>query len=156
METSQLAKEWKEKGYVPEMNVYRFLPDATRIIALRECIFKTIAEKPCDDADRAQCPIFTPGERARKSAFELRMREMKDGRKMFRTKSGSLGMGPKSVMEGDEVWVLPGAKVPFVLRSFEGGREPKRYTFIGEAYVHGYMNGEAVREGRKFEVFGLV
>ncbi|OCL09415.1 hypothetical protein AOQ84DRAFT_257225, partial [Glonium stellatum] len=87
--------------------------------------------------------------RARKSAFEARMREVKAGRKMFRSKSDLLGMGPKSTQEGDEVWVLLGAKVPFVLRPVNGGKASRRYRLIGEAYVHGYMDGEALREQRE-------
>lgn len=38
----------------------------------------------------------------------------------------------------DEVWILKGAKVPFLLRR----ERENRYRIIGEAYVHGIMYGE--------------
>lgn len=49
--------------------------------------------------------------------------------------------------EGDKIWVLPGAEaafVLFVLRSVGRGEEDRRFSLIGEAYVHGLMNGKAV------------
>ena len=41
--------------------------------------------------------------------------------------------------EEDGVWVLVGANTPVVLRELENGR----HQFLGEAYVHGIMHGEA-------------
>jgi hypothetical protein len=40
---------------------------------------------------------------------------------------------------GDEVWMLRNALVPFILRKEEHG---ENYTLIGEAYLHGFMQGE--------------
>lgn len=37
-------------------------------------------------------------------------------RRLYITKRGYLGLGPMSLKEGDEVWVLAGSRVPFVLR----------------------------------------
>ena len=68
-------------------------------------------------------------------------------RKLFKTQGGMLGLGSVSMQEGDEVWVLEGTAMPYVLRK-EG--EAKRRTLIAAAYVHGIMNGEGV-EGREEE-----
>ena len=57
---------------------------------------------------------------------------------LFSTNSGYLGLAPKSSEVGDAVWIVQGAKIPFILRST--GKE--RFRFIGEAYVHGRMFGE--------------
>jgi hypothetical protein len=62
--------------------------------------------------------------------------------------NGLLGVGPEIATEGDELWVLAGARVPFVLRT---GKEKGVYTLVGEAYVHGIMHGEALREEEKLE-----
>lgn len=62
------------------------------------------------------------------------------GRRLFRTTTGYLGIGPQSLSEDNEVWVLAGAAVPIVLQPLPGGH----YALVGEAYVHGIMNGEAV------------
>ncbi|KAL8636772.1 MAG: hypothetical protein Q9228_005871 [Teloschistes exilis] len=68
--------------------------------------------------------------------------------RLFRTGNNLLGMGPRNVAEGDEVWLLQGARVPFVLRpNLENGR----YQLIGQSYVHGMMHGEALEmEGFKW------
>jgi hypothetical protein len=64
------------------------------------------------------------------------------GRLLFVTERGDLGMGPTVLEAGDEVWILPGADVPLILRrSASSGEE---YRLVGEAYVHGIMQGEAV------------
>ncbi|KAK3359616.1 heterokaryon incompatibility protein-domain-containing protein [Lasiosphaeria hispida] len=57
-------------------------------------------------------------------------------RRVFRTDGGLLGAGPRSVAQGDEVWILGGAVVPMVLRRVGEGR----HQLVGEAYVHGYMH----------------
>ncbi|KAF5855943.1 hypothetical protein ETB97_008167 [Aspergillus alliaceus] len=64
-------------------------------------------------------------------------------RRLFVTERRYLGLGPASMVEGDEVWVIPGAGATFVLRPLEDGA----FALIGEAYVHGVMNGEAVPDG---------
>jgi hypothetical protein len=62
------------------------------------------------------------------------------GRKPFVTKKGHLGLGLDHVEPGDAVAVVIGCQVPFVLRKSMGGR----YKIVGEAYVDGIMDGEAV------------
>ena len=63
-------------------------------------------------------------------------------RRLFVTKKGYIGLGAKSVQRGDKVFVFPGGLVPFVLRGpIEG-----YYRLIGEAYVHGIMRGEVLKD----------
>lgn len=61
---------------------------------------------------------------------------------MFRTANNRLGMGPISTKEGDEVWILDTAAVPFILRQ----RDDVSRQVIGECYVHGVMHGEVLEE----------
>ena len=65
----------------------------------------------------------------------------------FRTGT-TLGTGQPSVRVGDEIWFLHGAFAPVVLRPLVNGH----YIFMGEAYVHGVMYGEAGGEGRRHDV----
>lgn len=58
----------------------------------------------------------------------------------FVTAAGHLGLGPGSIQAGDALVVLWGGQVPFVMRREPGGS----WKLIGEAYVHGWMNGEAM------------
>ncbi|KAK0721812.1 hypothetical protein B0T26DRAFT_623839, partial [Lasiosphaeria miniovina] len=50
-----------------------------------------------------------------------------------------VGMVPDGATAGDKIVVLPGGRVPFVLRRLGSGR----YRLVGEFYVHGMMYGEA-------------
>ncbi|KAK4574464.1 hypothetical protein LTR86_001305 [Recurvomyces mirabilis] len=76
-------------------------------------------------------------------------------RRIFVTQSGYVGVGPKHARAGDVVAVIYGGVWPFILRSM--GSE---YSMIGTCYVHGIMNGEAVREheaeGKEDVVFDII
>ncbi|KAI0412103.1 heterokaryon incompatibility protein-domain-containing protein [Xylaria grammica] len=65
-------------------------------------------------------------------------------KRFFITRDGRMGIGPESMKEGDEVAILFGAKVPFLVR-----RLGPRYTLIGECYVAGMMKGEPVERWKK-------
>lgn len=60
---------------------------------------------------------------------------------LFRTSKGWIGTGPATMATGDEVWVLYGGNMPFILRP------GTTHNFVGEAYVHGVMHGEAMGMG---------
>jgi len=65
--------------------------------------------------------------------------------RLFRTTKQTLGLAKSPVRPGDEIWVLYGATVPFVLRPrAHNAGHTRCYEFMGEAYVHGIMDGEAV------------
>ena len=57
-----------------------------------------------------------------------------------KTNRGYYVLGPKVMQPGDVVCVLFGGKVPFCLRPLGD-----RYLLVGECYVHGLMNGEAMK-----------
>ena len=61
------------------------------------------------------------------------------GRRVFITDLGYIGLVPLASMVGDEVCVLLGSKVPYVIR-----REGTQYRFVGECYVFGMMDGEVL------------
>jgi hypothetical protein len=76
-------------------------------------------------------------------------------RRFFVTRNGSMGIGPDAMNEGDIIGVLFGGRVPYLLRAVDTG-----FKFVGECYVPGLMNGEAVQawrdEGSKRSIFELV
>jgi hypothetical protein len=57
------------------------------------------------------------------------------------TQNGHLGLVPRFTVVGDHVVVMPGSRVPFVLR----GVGPGRFTLVGECYVHDVMDGEFMK-----------
>jgi hypothetical protein len=58
-------------------------------------------------------------------------------RRFFITSGGCFGLGPRNAEEGDVVFVLLGCSVPVVLR-----RNGEDWSFVGEAFVAGIMDGE--------------
>lgn len=69
--------------------------------------------------------------------------ELCRGRCFFVTDSGLMGLGPRIMSTGDELCVLFGSQVPFVLRPLP---LKQQYRLCGESYVHGIMDGEAIDE----------
>ncbi len=66
-------------------------------------------------------------------------------RKFFTTTKGLIGLGPRSMRAGDIICIMSGGRVPYVLRD-----ERNHHRLIGEAYVHGLMEGQAVDVNTKF------
>ena len=60
-------------------------------------------------------------------------------RRVFFTRSSFMGLGNEDVETGDELVVLQGGGLPFVLRPVGGD-----YTLVCVCYVHGIMHGEAL------------
>jgi hypothetical protein len=61
-------------------------------------------------------------------------------KRVFRTQTGYLGIGSAACMPGDDVFILLGADVPFLLRRLGSNH----HRIVGETYVHGIMDGEFV------------
>ena len=96
---------------------------------------------------------------------EVRWRRYRDNaavacnqRKFFSTHKGFFGLGPGALKEGDRVAVLLGSDVPFVIREADpDALDPTmpvphdtKFKLVGECYVHGLMQGQAVR-GQEIE-----
>ena len=81
--------------------------------------------------------------------------EAKD-RRVFVTSKGYMGLGRRSCKVGDIVCILHSSTVPFVLRrtTSEAIGNPN-YRLIGEAYLHGIMDGEYVTLPSDIETFTL-
>ncbi|KAL4730836.1 hypothetical protein ACLX1H_002878 [Fusarium chlamydosporum] len=63
------------------------------------------------------------------------------GYRMFVTKSGRFGIGPVDMEDDDQLCVLFGAEVPFLLRP-----KGNDYLVVGECYVDDVMQGNIIRE----------
>ncbi|KAI0850028.1 HET-domain-containing protein [Daldinia vernicosa] len=89
-------------------------------------------------------------------------------RRFFLSKRGYMGLAPKNAKSGDMICVLAGGRLPFILRSAERVSEQTKiglgtesqYTIVGDAYLHGIMDGEAMKkinEGEQsFQTFQLI
>ncbi|KAK7536951.1 heterokaryon incompatibility protein-domain-containing protein [Phyllosticta citribraziliensis] len=75
-------------------------------------------------------------------------------RSLYKTRQGYLGLGRREVEPGDEVWLLAGARTPFVVKRLKPDECENVLEFRGETYIHGIMHGEAV-EGREGDMTEL-
>jgi len=62
------------------------------------------------------------------------------GRKFMWTKEGRMGLAPAAADINDKICVFFGGQVLYIIREVEEGK----HEFMGECYVHGLMDGEAL------------
>jgi hypothetical protein len=75
--------------------------------------------------------------------YRLHLNAAYNRRMFFAKHKLFIGLGPKSMREGDVLCVLFGGATPFILRP-----DGEQFRFVGECYVYGLMNGEAIRDWR--------
>ena len=98
-------------------------------------------------------------EQIRKAGWEFAnlFQKVASYRRLYTTSKGHIGLGPESTQVGDEVWIICDARTPFILHpqsensnvpdnSIET-KEVKQFQLVGETYLHGFMNGEALKSG---------
>ncbi|KAM7211973.1 Heterokaryon incompatibility protein (HET) domain containing protein [Rhypophila decipiens] len=85
------------------------------------------------------------------NAFTFMLRHCQE-RRMGVTQLGRMALFPKMTEQGDQVVILKGGRVPLVLRAKGNGY----VELVGEAYVHGIMDGEAVNEHVRWSDFLLI
>ena len=68
-----------------------------------------------------------------------------------------VGLAPPKTMENDIIAILYGCSVPVILRpTYDYEHELEGYQFVGEAFIYGKMDGEAIRGGYKETEFRLI
>ncbi|KAF4962548.1 hypothetical protein FSARC_9326 [Fusarium sarcochroum] len=114
---------------------------------------KAIGPKRLDENDLQQLPQLDTSEKIeslldtwqaclRPIYRQLRLIEQFN-RRFFVTESGYIGLGPPDLEPRDSICVLLGGRVAYALRKGSDGT----WSYIGECYVHGIMDGEAVAKG---------
>ncbi|KAF2187575.1 hypothetical protein K469DRAFT_737786 [Zopfia rhizophila CBS 207.26] len=69
-------------------------------------------------------------------------RKFLEGTQQVNDQDPLFGLGPPDTERNDRICILFGCSVPVILRPCNNGTD--HYHFIGEAYIHGMMDGEAV------------
>ncbi|GLA76942.1 hypothetical protein AtubIFM55763_008820 [Aspergillus tubingensis] len=75
------------------------------------------------------------------SLFDSAITRATSYRRMMISSKGYIGLVPAKAQEGDHICVLYGCSVPVILR-----KKGDHYVLIGESYVHGIMDGEALSQ----------
>ncbi|KAF4782830.1 hypothetical protein HER10_EVM0003401 [Colletotrichum scovillei] len=122
--------------------------------ALREALWRTpIADREFAfnwETERASGEMFMSYQALRQGMHYEGMKYMNValakliGRCPFVTDGGYVGLAPMAAKVGDDVWIIIGADAPFITstRSFTRTRYSR---IVGEAYVHGIMDGELLQ-----------
>ena len=99
-------------------------------------------------------PTFNENDTASRDAnsllYQASLGYVAPHRKFFTTKKCAIGLGPRSMRPGDVVCILSGGRVPYIVRA-----EGSEFRLVGEAYVHGLMEGQAVKNGAEMQEFVL-
>ena len=69
------------------------------------------------------------------------------GRTFFVTRQGFIGLGPYGMRPGDEISVMLGSDIPFLVRKKGESLNGPEYELLGECYLHGIMFGEIWKLG---------
>ncbi|KAF2030897.1 HET-domain-containing protein [Setomelanomma holmii] len=68
-----------------------------------------------------------------------------------------VGLGPPKTRRGDLIVVIYGCSVPVILRPMQrDANDIQGYEFIGEAYIYGKMDGEAIEDNFDEQKFRLI
>ena len=105
-------------------------------------LFWQFLEQKVDSSDGVQKTIYNTVDLRRMTSEKNQIGMTKRGivpRRFIMTSAGFMGLAPPGAEVNDEVCILFGAEVPFVIR-----RQGKYCQLIGECYVYGIMNGEVM------------
>ena len=138
------ALEAKHKYFTDES-----IADAIRRIEVLDLVYDDLGRpsKRGNQLDGA----FLRKPRAELSLTEYRYQmNMRDASRKAST-SRTLGLSqklyllkiPNTAVVGNMIWALAGGQVSYILRPIN--RDLNQYTFIGECYAHGLMDGDVVR-----------
>jgi hypothetical protein len=132
-----------ERDWIPENASEPYFTGETLMEAFNHTIVADIGSRRGYAIDW-ECVGQDPQEitaegRQRQSAMLVVTKMMTFGRRLFKTARGFIGLGPAAAQIDDQVSVLLGGQVLYVLRK----QNDRHHEFIGECYVHGMMDGQA-------------
>ena len=110
-----------------------------KLLKVQGSDIESLSKRAAESIPKPRVPLFdlSDGE-----SFLARFRDTtKMNRRLLISVKGMLGMAPIKAKKGDVICVLFGCSVPLLLRQRHSQEE---YEFIGECYLDGYMNGEAL------------
>ncbi|KAK0717282.1 hypothetical protein B0T26DRAFT_709393 [Lasiosphaeria miniovina] len=109
-------------------------------VAFRERHLALLEESKRDKAGHAS----TQASADLAARYNLSIKPAANGRRLFTTKRGYVGFGPMSTKSGDSVVLFRGGRTAYILREYRKKRKEQviSYALVGEAFVHGMMNGE--------------
>jgi hypothetical protein len=142
-----IAKDWTNFA-IPTSTDAPYFCGGTILDVLQHVLCADVEIYPNERVDRG-CSVAWPAQAlldkndnpSLPNPFMSERANLTNKRRLIKTRRGYLGMTSMYTEPGDFVCILFGGTVPFVLR---GG--PDSWEFIGDCYVHGFMDGEAFED----------
>lgn len=109
----------------------------------------------CSDTEHIDACAILQYEAEYKASKERAFKDATENRRFFVTQDNVfMGLGPSEAKVDDVVAILYGGHVATILRKLEGDNSEKMEEFVvvGEAYVHGLMNGETFMDAYRKEL----
>jgi hypothetical protein len=127
--------------HVPEPGLTRFLAANSELCVLNGSISEHVGRmrRPCPESHRFSRYSFG-------DAAEVTVGGRPWDCRLVTTDQGHLGMAPRQAIKGDVVAVLIGCSVPVVLRE---SKDASGYEVVGEAFIPGLMEGQAIDGSKK-------
>ena len=147
---------WEAKAFASPCNAYDSVANLT------DALWRTTMLNKCPDGTSPSSPDYgvsfikwketitnrnTVLDDPKLSEFDTHIVPRCELRAFCLTEKGRVGLVPSIARDGDLVCVFPDGRVPFVLRA-----EKDCHEWIGEAYIHGIMFGEALRAAEPTDV----
>ncbi|KAH7076311.1 heterokaryon incompatibility protein-domain-containing protein [Paraphoma chrysanthemicola] len=138
--------EDQHERFVRDLLGQEYLDDSTGVVVDGGVIDHQVSLKTQNDSHKT--PIWNHGE----NELWESVCGMIPNHAFFITQSGYIGIGPASTQPVDEVWIFHGGKVPFVMRRTDASKAMGRHrtlNLVGDAYVHGIMDGQAMEDNHE-------
>lgn len=101
-----------------------------------------------------EASTLSPSDMHPRTVMHKAFERANETRKLCRTRRNFVGLVPCAALAGDQVFAFLGGQVLYVLRA--RGDYGRTYEFIGECYLHGLMDGEALQASPDFTNICLV
>ena len=149
------AGDWSDKSALPPPPFWRTLcadrgPNGSNPPLFYPQACKSALNQTVKGGHISTKRIVHRGENSIVASFLRRVQEVIWMKRLIKTEGGRgendlprLGLAPHLTKKRDLICILYGCSVPVVLRKHHAGTPNEHYTFIGECYVHGIMEGEA-------------
>jgi hypothetical protein len=144
----ELARSWTQFALGSTPNA-PYVAEGTILEALQHVLCVDIDHGSEEFVERGKSVQWHTLESGQPNSFTASMLLQKTSllRRLIRTSKGYLGIASMYAEVGDAVCVLFGGKVPMILQRLRRG-----WACTSECYVHGIMDGEAVRDTPAEEV----
>ena len=155
-EVLDACRDWEARAFGNHCNAYG------STAGLSDAIWRTMMSNKCQDgtsppsADYGVCYEEWKDAVTRRDLainnpklieFDTHVTTLCELRGFCLTEKGHVGLVPSTTREGDIVCIFQDGRVPVILRA-----EKDYHVWIGEAYIHGIMFGEALRAAEAIDV----